>query len=160
MKIASQTQLYAFAALVVLLDQLTKWAITSNFFYGESLPVTGFFNLVLVHNTGAAFSFLSDAGGWQRWLFTLLATGVSLFLVAWIWRLEPGQKLLGYAIALVLGGALGNLWDRIAYGYVIDFLDFYWQRYHFPAFNLADSAITLGVILLLLDSLTASRSER
>ena len=159
MNIASRTLFYACAVMVVLLDQLTKWLITSNFFYGESLPVTGFFNLVLVHNTGAAFSFLSDAGGWQRWLFTLLASGVSLFLMGWIWRLNSQQKLLGYAIALVLGGALGNLWDRVAYGYVIDFLDFYWQNYHFPAFNLADSAITLGVMLLLLDSFTANRSE-
>ncbi len=146
------------AALVVVLDQWSKAAITGNFRYGESLALTGFFNLVLAHNQGAAFSFLNDAGGWQRWLFSALATGASIWIVSLL-RKHQDQKLFCFALALIMGGALGNLIDRIAYGYVVDFLDFHWNAYSFPSFNLADSAITCGAALWLLDSFL-SRAEK
>lgn len=139
------------AAVVIVLDQITKLAISSNFFYGENLRITGFFNLVLAHNTGAAFSFLNDAGGWQRWLFTVIAIVAAVWIVRLL-RQHAQQTLFCLALALVLGGALGNLVDRVAYGYVVDFLDFYWGSYHFPAFNVADSAISVGAALLILDS--------
>ena len=141
------------SASVIVLDQISKAWITSHFVYGESLAVFSSFNLVLVHNTGAAFSFLSDAGGMQRWLFSAIAIVASIWIV-WLLRRHAHQKLFCFALALILGGALGNLIDRIAYGYVVDFLDFYWKSYHFPAFNLADSAITCGAALLLWDSFT------
>ncbi|MBI5889857.1 MAG: lipoprotein signal peptidase [Nitrosomonadales bacterium] len=139
------------AAGVIVLDQLSKAAVSSHFVYGESLALTSFFNLVLAHNTGAAFSFLSDAGGMQRWLFSAIAIVASVWIV-WLLRRHQSEKLFSFALACILGGALGNLIDRIAYGYVVDFLDFYWGSYHFAAFNLADSAITCGAALLVLDS--------
>ena len=139
------------SALVIILDQISKLWISNHFAYGESLAVFSLFNLVLVHNTGAAFNFLSDAGGMQRWLFSAIAIIASIWIV-WMLRRHAQQKLLSFALALILGGALGNLIDRIAYGYVVDFLDFYWGTYHFPAFNLADSAITCGAALLLWES--------
>ncbi|MDD5179763.1 MAG: signal peptidase II [Gallionellaceae bacterium] len=139
------------SALVIVLDQISKSGINSHFIYGESLPVTGFFSLVLAHNKGAAFSMLNDAGGWQRWMFSGIAVVASVW-ITWLLRRHPQQKLFCLALALILGGALGNLVDRIAYGYVVDFLDFHWNGYHFPAFNVADSAITCGAALLLLDS--------
>ncbi len=140
-----------FSALIILLDQISKAAINSRFAYGESVEVTSFFNLVLAHNMGAAFSMLSNAGGWQRWLFTLIAVVASAWII-WLLRKYPQQKLFCLALALILGGALGNLMDRINYGYVVDFLDFHWDAHHFPAFNLADSAITCGAALILWDS--------
>ncbi|HEY6095961.1 MAG TPA: signal peptidase II [Gallionellaceae bacterium] len=140
------------AALVIVLDQISKMAVSSHLGYGEGVRVTGFFNLVLAHNQGAAFSFLNDAGGWQRWLFALIAVAASVWIV-YLLRRHPQQKLFCLALALVLGGALGNLIDRIAYGYVIDFLDFHWNNNHFAAFNVADSAISVGAALLILDSL-------
>jgi signal peptidase II len=139
------------AALVIVLDQLSKAAINSHFVFGESVAMTSFFNLVLAHNTGAAFSFLSDAGGMQRWLFSAIAVVASVWIV-WLLRRHQTQKLFSLALAFILGGALGNLIDRIAYGYVVDFLDFHWGGYHFAAFNLADSAITCGAALLIWDS--------
>jgi signal peptidase II len=139
------------AALVIVLDQLSKAAINSYFVFGESVAVTSFFNLVLAHNTGAAFSFLSDAGGAQRWLFSAIAIVASVWIV-WLLRRHQAQKLFSFALAFILGGALGNLIDRIAYGHVVDFLDFHWSGYHFAAFNLADSAITCGAALLIWDS--------
>ncbi|MBI1173813.1 MAG: lipoprotein signal peptidase [Sideroxydans sp.] len=139
------------AALVIVLDQWSKAAISSHFAYGDSMAVTGFFNLVLAHNQGAAFSFLDAAGGWQRWLFSAIAV-IAAVWITWLLRKYRQQKLFCFALAMILGGALGNLIDRIAYGYVIDFLDFYWNGQHFPAFNLADSAITCGAALLLWDS--------
>ena len=141
------------AALVIILDQVSKLWISSHFIYGESLPVTGFFNLVLAHNNGAAFSFLSDAGGWQRWLFSGIAV-IAAVWITWLLRKHSQEKLFCFALALILGGALGNLIDRVAYGYVIDFLDFYWNTYHFPAFNVADSAISCGAVLMLWDGVT------
>lgn len=141
------------SALVIILDQISKVWITSHFVYGESLAILSMFNLVLAHNTGAAFSFLSNAGGMQRWLFSAIAIIASIWIV-WLLRRHIHKKLFCFSLALILGGALGNLIDRVAYGYVVDFLDFYWDTYHFPAFNLADSAITCGAALLLWDSFT------
>ena len=140
------------STLVIILDQISKLWVGSHFVYGESLNVVGFFNLVLAHNKGAAFSMLNDAGGWQRWMFSIIAVVASVW-ITWLLRRHPQQKLFCFALALILGGALGNLVDRISYGYVVDFLDFHWDNHHFPAFNVADSAITCGAALLLLDSL-------
>ncbi|OHC87037.1 MAG: signal peptidase II [Sideroxydans sp. RIFOXYB12_FULL_59_6] len=147
------------AVIVIVLDQLSKLAITSHFVYGESLPVTPFFNLVLAHNTGAAFSFLSEAGGMQRWLFSIIAIVASVWIV-WLLRKHQSEKVFSLALAFILGGALGNLIDRIAYGYVIDFLDFYAAGYHFAAFNVADSAITCGAALLIWDGIRGKKHER
>ncbi|GAB5605050.1 signal peptidase II [Sideroxyarcus sp. TK5] len=149
----------ALSLIVIIIDQLSKAAITSHFVYGEALAVTSFFNLVLAHNTGAAFSFLSDAGGMQRWLFSLIAVVASVWIV-WLLRKHQSEKLFALALALILGGALGNLIDRIAYGYVVDFLDFHWAGYHFAAFNVADSAITCGAALLIWDGIRGKRHER
>ncbi len=139
------------SALVIVLDRLSKVWIASHFAYGENLYVFGVFNLVLVHNTGAAFSFLNDAGGMQRWLFSIIAIAASAWII-WLLRKHSAQLLFAAALSMILGGALGNLIDRLVYGYVVDFLDFHWGIYHFPAFNLADSAITCGAFLLILDS--------
>src|SRR5487761_2097761 len=139
------------SVVVIILDQLSKATISSHFVYGESFAVMPFFNLVLAHNTGAAFSFLSDAGGLQRWLFSAIALVASAWII-WLLRKHQSQKLFCFALAFILGGALGNLIDRIAYGYVVDFLDFFWGSAHFAAFNLAGSAITCGAALLIWDS--------
>ncbi|SPD65648.1 prolipoprotein signal peptidase (signal peptidase II) [Cupriavidus taiwanensis] len=148
----------AFALLVVLLDQFFKIVIVRSFSYGESRPVTGFFNLVLVYNKGAAFSFLADAGGWQRWFFTGLGVVVGAFIV-WLLYRHTGQRLFCFAVSLILGGAVGNVIDRVAYGHVIDFLDFYVRNYHWPAFNVADCAITVGAVLLIVDELRRVRKH-
>jgi signal peptidase II len=141
------------AFIVILLDQLSKIAVTTLFMHGEEKPVTSFFNLVLAYNPGAAFSFLSNQGGWQRYLFTAIAIGAAIFIV-YLLRRHAGQRLFCWALALIMGGALGNVIDRLAYGHVIDFLDFHWSGFgHFPAFNIADSAITLGAILFIFDEL-------
>ena len=141
----------AIAAAVVAVDLATKAWISSAFRYGEVREVTPFFNLVLVHTQGAAFSFLADAGGWQRWFFT----GVAIAISATLLYLLPRQRdpWVAVSMALVLGGALGNLWDRLALGHVVDFIQVHAAGHYFPAFNVADSAITVGVILLLLDGL-------
>jgi signal peptidase II len=141
------------AFIVILLDQITKITITRMFTLGESKPITGFFNLVLAYNRGAAFSFLQHAGGWQRYLFSGIAIAAVVYIV-YLLKKHAGQRMFCWALALIMGGALGNLIDRIAYGHVIDFLEFYWRGlFTFPAFNLADSAITLGAILFILDEL-------
>lgn len=139
------------SVLVIILDQISKAWITQHFAYGESLYVLSVFNLVLVHNTGAAFSFLNDAGGMQRWLFSVIAVVASVWII-WLLRKHAGQTLFAMALSLILGGALGNLIDRITYGYVVDFLSFHWNEHYFPAFNLADSAITCGAFILIFDS--------
>lgn len=148
------------ALLVVALDQASKWAILARFQYGERLNlVPGWFDLTLVYNTGAAFSFLAGAAGWQRWFFTALAivaSGVIVFLL----RRHGGQALFATALALILGGAVGNLVDRLVHAKVVDFLLFYRGDWYFPAFNLADSAITAGAALLILDELLRMRRER
>ncbi len=140
------------SALVIGLDQLTKWLANTSLAPHEPVAVLPGFNLTLMFNTGAAFSLLGDAGGWQRWLFTGLAVVASVVLVLWLRRLQAGQALLAVALALILGGAVGNLIDRVVFGHVIDFLDVYWRHHHWPAFNVADSAITVGAVLFLLDS--------
>lgn len=145
--------------LIVTLDQLSKYWILGHFQPYQVLPVWPVFNLTLVFNTGAAFSFLADSSGWQHFLFVGLASVISLVLVVWLARLRADQRLLAWAFALVLGGAIGNLIDRLVHGKVVDFLQWHWQGWYFPAFNLADSAITLGVILLLLEGLLG-RSQR
>lgn len=147
------------ALLVLVLDQFTKVLVLGAFQLGDSTPVTSFFNLVRAHNTGAAFSFLANAGGWQRWFFTGIGVVATLFMV-WMLRSHAGQKLFSLAIALILGGALGNVIDRLLHGYVVDFLDFYWGSWHFPAFNVADSGITLGAGLLILDEILRVRRGR
>ena len=151
-------------ALVVLLaDQITKVMVIASFQLGDSQTVTSFFNLVRVHNSGAAFSFLSSASGWQRWFFTAIGLGAAGFII-WLLRSHPNQKLFCFALALVLGGAIGNVIDRVLWGYVIDFLDFHWDwlaplfyQGHFPAFNVADSAISVGTVCLILDELLRVR---
>ncbi len=144
------------SALVVVLDQASKLWITHHFVIGESLTIFSVFDLVLAHNTGAAFSFLHDAGGMQRWLFSGIALVASAWIV-WLLRRHGTQTLFALALSLILGGALGNLIDRIAYGYVVDFLHFHWDEHYFPAFNVADSAITCGALLLILDSFMEKR---
>ena len=144
---------FAIAASVLLLDQYSKLWIVERFAYGDVQVLSGFFNLVRVHNYGAAFSFLSDAGGWQRWAFSLLAAVISAVIVVWIARLPVQKKLEALALALILGGALGNLYDRLTLGYVVDFLDFHWSGRHFPAFNVADAGISVGAAMLILDTL-------
>ena len=149
----------AWAMVVLIVDQFTKVLILGYYQLGDSTPVTGFFNVVRVHNTGAAFSFLANASGWQRWLFTGIGV-VAALLILWMLKSHPGQKLFAFAMASILGGAIGNVLDRIFYGYVVDFLDFHWKGWHFPAFNVADSAITLGAICLILDELMRVRRGR
>ena len=146
----------ALAALLVLLDQFTKVLIVGAMQLGEGFAVTSFFNIVRVHNTGAAFSFLAQAGGWQRWFFTGLGLAAAVFIV-WLLHRHPGQRLFGFAMACVLGGAVGNVIDRVIYGHVVDFLDFHALGLHFPAFNIADSAITVGAACLILDELLRVR---
>ncbi|MEY3721331.1 MAG: hypothetical protein RL618_1850 [Pseudomonadota bacterium] len=138
------------AMIVMLLDQLTKITMMRLLAYGQSDPVTSFFNLVMVYTKGAAFSFLADQPGWQRYFFTGISVLASLFIL-WMLKRHPGQRLFCWALALILGGALGNLIDRVAYGHVIDFLDFHLAGWHWPAFNLADSSITVGALLFVLD---------
>ena len=144
------------SVVIVVLDLWTKSLATDNLSLYRPEEVNAWLNMTLAHNYGAAFSFLSDAGGWQRWLFTGLASVVTLVLIAWLFRLPANEKLTGAALGLILGGAIGNLADRINHGYVVDFIDVYYRDWHWPAFNLADSAITCGVILLLIDGLFLS----
>ena len=145
--------------LAIVLDQGSKLLIDSSMQLYQSIPVLPSFNLTYVHNTGAAFSFLSEAGGWQRWFFAGLALGISIIIAVWLSRLQKHETLLAIALSLVLGGAVGNLIDRLAYGYVIDFLDVYYGNWHWPAFNIADSAITLGVALMLLESFGIGKAK-
>lgn len=149
----SATMLFGLSGLIVILDRLSKYLSNLNLVAGEPVPVFPGFDLLLAFNRGAAFSFLNDAGGWQRWLLTGISMGVSGFLIAWLYKLPKSQKLLGVALAFILGGALGNLYDRMLAGYVIDFISLYFGEYRFATFNLADSAITLGAALLILDML-------
>jgi signal peptidase II len=154
------------AGIVILADQVTKTLILGEFAYLESRPVTAFFNLVRAHNTGAAFSFLADAAGWQRWFFIGLGIAASVFIV-WMMRSHPTQKLFCFAVSMIMGGALGNVIDRLLHGYVVDFLQFrfsflepIFRGGYFPSFNIADSAITLGAICLILDEILRVRRER
>ena len=147
------------ALVVILLDQFTKTLILGYYQLGQGTPVTSFFNIVRVHNTGAAFSFLAGASGWQRWFFIGLGVAAAVFIVFMLKR-HGGQRLFAWALALILGGALGNVIDRALHGYVVDFLDFHLGGRHFPAFNIADCAISVGAVLLILDELLRVRRGR
>ena len=144
------------ALIILIADQFTKVLILGYYQLGDSTAVTSFFNIVRVHNTGAAFSFLASAGGWQRWFFTAIGICATLFIL-WMLKSHSGQRLFSFALACILGGAVGNVIDRVLYGYVVDFLDFHWRGMHFPAFNIADSAITIGAGLLILDAFRERR---
>jgi len=144
------------AVVVLLADQFTKILILGHYQLGDSTMVTSFFNVVRVHNAGAAFSFLSDASGWQRWLFIGIGA-VAMVLIVWMLRSNPTQRLFSAALTLILGGAMGNVLDRLLYGYVVDFIDVHWAGWHFPAFNVADSAISVGATVLILDELLRVR---
>ncbi|AIO67325.1 signal peptidase II [Burkholderia oklahomensis] len=145
--------------IVILFDQLTKIAVLKTFAYGAMHPLTPFFNLTLIYNRGAAFGFLATAGGWQRWAFTALGIGATL-VICYLLKRHGHQRLFSLSLALILGGALGNVIDRLLYGHVIDFLDFHAGAWHWPAFNLADSAITVGAVLLIYDELRRVRGAR
>jgi signal peptidase II len=160
---ASMALWLGLAFIVILADQLTKTLVLHEFQLGDSRIVTSFFNLVRAHNTGAAFSFLAGASGWQRWFFVVLGFVAAVFIV-WMLKKHPGQRLFCFAVSMILGGALGNVIDRLMHGYVVDFLQFHWSWMapmfpggFFPSFNLADSAITLGAICLVLDELLRVR---
>jgi signal peptidase II len=144
---------YGLAGLVVLFDQVTKYLANSMLDYAQPLSVLPSFNLTLLYNRGAAFSFLNDAGGWQRWFFTAIAAFAIVFIALWIRRLGRHETLLAFALALILGGAAGNLIDRVLFGYVIDFIQVFYGEYFFPAFNIADSAISVGAVFLIWSNL-------
>ncbi|MGF6526995.1 signal peptidase II [Variovorax sp. PvP013] len=144
------------ALVLFILDQFTKTLILGYYRLGDATYVTSFFNVVRAHNTGAAFSFLADHSGWQRWLFTGIGVAAAVFIV-WMLRTHAGQKLFSFAMACILGGAIGNVVDRMMHGYVVDFLDFHLAGTHFPAFNVADSAITVGAVCLIWDEVRRVR---
>ena len=150
-RVGSKLKWLWLAVLVLVLDLGTKALATAMLTYANPVPVLPSFNLTLLHNTGAAFSFLANADGWQRWFFVALALVVSVVLVTWLRKLKANETWTAIAIVLILGGALGNVYDRVVHGYVVDFLHFYWQDWHFPAFNLADTAITIGAAMMILD---------
>jgi len=145
--------------LALVLDQSSKLIVDSSVQLYQSIPILPFFKITYLHNTGAAFSFLSEAGGWQRWFFAGLALVISIIITVWLSRLQKHETLLAIALSLILGGAVGNLIDRLVYGYVIDFLDVYYDTWHWPAFNVADSAITLGVVLMLAESFGLGKAK-
>lgn len=146
------------AAAIIALDQATKLYFDHALAYGERIPLLPFFDFTLLYNPGAAFSFLAGADGWQRWFFTALALGASVFIV-WLMHRHRGERRFNVALAMVLGGAIGNVIDRAAYGHVVDFLLFYWRDWYFPAFNVADVGITCGAVLLVLDELLRARRQ-
>jgi signal peptidase II len=146
--------------LWVVIDQITKQWVAGSFDYRETLAVLPFFNITYVHNPGAAFSFLADQGGWQRWFFTAIAAIASIIFIVWLAKTSKKQTMLSISFALILSGALGNLIDRVLFGYVIDFIDFHWSGTHFPAFNVADSMIFIGAALMLLDSFMNPEPEK
>jgi signal peptidase II len=150
---------YGLAVVIVLLDQYTKGLASAELQYGRPVEVFSWFNLTLQHNTGAAFSFLNDAGGWQRYFFTAIASVISIGLIAWLFLMPRSQKLLALALSLILGGAIGNLWDRVALGYVVDFVSVHYGGKYFPAFNIADASISIGAVLMLIDSFIHRHSD-
>ena len=156
---ASMWPWLALAGLIFLADQFTKTLILGYYQLGDATYVTSFFNVVRVHNTGAAFPFLAQSSGWQRWLFTGIGVAAAVFIIVLL-RAHAGQKLFAFALACILGGAVGNVVDRLVHGYVVDFLDFHIRGWHFPAFNLADAAITLGAICLILDEILRVRKGK
>lgn len=149
----------AIAAIIAVLDQLIKFWVVNQYQWGDSTYVTSFFNLVRAHNSGAAFSFLANHDGWQRWFFVSIAAFATVFIV-WQLRLHGSQKLASLSLALILGGAIGNVIDRVNHGYVVDYLDFHWAQSHFPSFNLADIAISCGVMGMILAEILRWLHER
>jgi len=151
---------YALAAVAWILDRVTKAFVNSTLMLGQEVPILPIFSWVRLHNQGAAFSFLNDASGWQRWVFVALALGFSAYLVSEIRKLPTDERLLGWAYGFVLGGALGNMWDRLVHGYVVDFALAHYGDHYFPAFNVADSAISIGATLWILAMLRDARADR
>ncbi|NVK10693.1 MAG: lipoprotein signal peptidase [Gammaproteobacteria bacterium] len=151
---------FVVAALVVIADQYTKQLAEASLSYGEQIVVTSWFNWTLLYNTGAAFSFLADAGGWQRWFFIILTLVVSAVIVGWVVRLKDTHAWLSFGLACVLGGALGNLYDRAVLGHVIDFIQWHYNGMYWPAFNIADAAIVLGGAILIIDSLVEGKRKK
>jgi signal peptidase II len=147
------------AVAVFIVDQLTKVLILGYYRYGDTTHVTSFFNIVRAHNTGAAFSFLAQASGWQRWLFTAIGVAAAVVIV-WMLRSHAGKKLFSFSLACILGGAIGNVVDRVLHGYVVDFIQVHWRGWYFPAFNIADSAITVGAACLILDEFLRVRRAK
>jgi len=145
-----KTAFFLISIIAIALDQITKWYASNLLSMHQPVPVMPSFNFTLMHNYGAAFSFLSNAGGWQRWFFTIVAAVISVVLIVWIARLKSHEKWLGLGLSLVLGGAIGNLIDRVRLGYVVDFIQWYYDSFYWPAFNIADSAIFVGTAILLL----------
>lgn len=156
---ASMWPWLAWAVVILVADQFTKQLILGAYRLGDFTTITSFFNIVRAHNTGAAFSFLAQAGGWQRWFFTGFGLLAAAFIL-WQLRAHPGQRLFAFSLSSILGGAIGNVVDRLMHGYVVDFLDFHWAGWHFPAFNVADAAITVGAVCLVLDELLRVRRTR
>jgi len=148
------------SVLVIVLDLVTKSYASAHLTLNQPLPVFTGFNLTLMHNTGAAFSFLSDASGWQRWFFTLVALAVSSGILLWMKRLSATQVWLAVSLGMILGGALGNVYDRVTLGYVVDFIQVYYDRWYWPAFNVADSAITVGAVILVIDSIRSHQHHK
>jgi signal peptidase II len=144
---------------IFIADQFTKVLILGYYSLGDTTRVTSFFNIVRAHNSGAAFSFLAAASGWQRWLFTAIGIAAAVFII-WMLRSHAGQRLFSFALACVLGGAVGNVVDRLMHGYVVDFIQVHWHGWYFPAFNVADSAITVGAACLILDELLRVRRAK
>ena len=151
---------YLLSLAVIVLDHITKYLASAHLEYGELVTLLPVLDLTLLHNRGAAFSFLSDAGGWQRWFFAAIAVGASAWIAFWLQRLPAGKRWLAASLALILGGALGNLIDRVLLGHVVEFIFFHWKSSYFPAFNVADSAITLGAIMMVIEILFLDREGR
>jgi len=151
---------YLLSLAVIVLDHITKYIASTSLEYGQLVPLLPVLDLTLLHNKGAAFSFLSDAGGWQRWFFMAVALGVSAWIALWLNRLPVEKRWLSASLALILGGAVGNLIDRVIQGYVVDFIFVHWGDSYFPAFNVADSAITVGAIMMMVDVLFLDREDR
>lgn len=161
MKFPGKSAWLALSLAVILLDQLSKWLVASRMHVFETVYVLPVFNIALLHNTGAAFSMLAGEPGWQRWFFVVLALVIFGLIVAWLTRMPASAgHWVAAGLALVAGGAVGNVWDRLQLGYVVDFLQFHWQGWYFPAFNVADSAITVGAIMLILDGVFLQRKMR
>ena len=148
---------FGLAAVMIVLDQWTKALALAHLSYGRPQELLPFLSLTLQYNTGAAFSFLSDAGGWQRWFFSGVAVIAGIVIAIWLTRLQPEERLLAASLSLILGGALGNLWDRLALGHVVDFISVHYAGWYFPTFNVADSAVSVGAALMILDAILQSR---
>ncbi len=145
--------------LVLIFDQVTKYAASQNLILHQGIEILPMLKFTLIHNYGAAFSFLSDSSGWQRWFFTVIALVVSVVIFFWMRRLGTADRLTAVGLALILGGALGNVWDRILLGYVVDFIDVYYQAWHWPAFNIADASISIGAALLIIDTFRHRKTD-